>query len=246
MTAARELADLPFAAALESFTDDVERGDDIDLALFDGVAMADVDLGNVSFTECAFMNVEFGSGGCRKARFNDVWLQASRFVGTEVVESVWLDATIVSGALSGVQAFSSDWRRVLFRGCKLDSVNFRSSTLIDVTFEDCTLIDRRRLRLRYLQSSPISGLGPAPGPVRADVHGERRFPRRHRVGDRGRDRLAGWRDHRFRPAHRPRSSTCRTSGSDGRLTRWPRFVGGDDLAAERQQRDRNHFEVGHA
>lgn len=139
--AARELADLPFADALEPFTDEVERGDDVDLALFDGVEIGGVDLGNVRFTECAFVNVEFGSGTCRKARFNDVWMQATRFVGSGFADSVWLDATITSGALSGVQAYGSDWRRVVFRGCKLDSVNFRSSTMIDVTFEDCTLVD---------------------------------------------------------------------------------------------------------
>ena len=32
-------------------------------------------------------------------------------------------------------------RRVTFRGCKLDSVNFRSGTLTEVTFEDCLLRD---------------------------------------------------------------------------------------------------------
>jgi uncharacterized protein YjbI with pentapeptide repeats len=32
-------------------------------------------------------------------------------------------------------------RRVTFRDCKLDSVNFRSGTLTDVTFENCLLLD---------------------------------------------------------------------------------------------------------
>jgi uncharacterized protein YjbI with pentapeptide repeats len=40
-----------------------------------------------------------------------------------------------------VQAFSCVGRRVLFRGCKLDSVNFRDSRLTDVAFEDCVLRD---------------------------------------------------------------------------------------------------------
>lgn len=40
-----------------------------------------------------------------------------------------------------VQAFSLTGRRVLLRGCKLDSVNFRMSKLTDVVFEDCVLRD---------------------------------------------------------------------------------------------------------
>jgi uncharacterized protein YjbI with pentapeptide repeats len=40
-----------------------------------------------------------------------------------------------------VQAFSASMRRVTFRNCKLDSVNFRSGTLTEVRFEDCVLRD---------------------------------------------------------------------------------------------------------
>jgi uncharacterized protein YjbI with pentapeptide repeats len=43
--------------------------------------------------------------------------------------------------LAGVQAYGSKLRRVVFRGCKIDSVNLRGATLIDVVFDDCLLRD---------------------------------------------------------------------------------------------------------
>jgi uncharacterized protein YjbI with pentapeptide repeats len=37
--------------------------------------------------------------------------------------------------------FGAELRRVTFRGCKLDSVNFRGASLTEVTFDDCELRD---------------------------------------------------------------------------------------------------------
>lgn len=65
----------------------------------------------------------------------------SRIVGTELVESVWLDATVLASALSGVEAHGAQLRRVTFAGCKLDSVNLRAALLAEVTFEDCAMTD---------------------------------------------------------------------------------------------------------
>ncbi len=46
-----------------------------------------------------------------------------------------------AAALAGAQIYSAAMRRVTFRDCKLDSVNFRSAMLTDVRFEDCLLRD---------------------------------------------------------------------------------------------------------
>jgi len=63
---------------------------------------------------------------------------------------------------AGVQAFTCVLRRVVFRGCKLDSVNFREAALTDVTFEDCVLraVDLGGAKLQRVRfpGSTVSGL----------------------------------------------------------------------------------------
>jgi uncharacterized protein YjbI with pentapeptide repeats len=85
--------------------------------------------------------VTFSGGQLRRSRFNDVWVRGGRIVGTDLVESVWLDSALLSSALSGVEAYGSQLRRVTFARCKLDSVNLRAAVLDEVTFEDCELAD---------------------------------------------------------------------------------------------------------
>ena len=62
-------------------------------------------------------------------------------MASDLAETGWLDTTLAGCALAGVQAFSASMRRVTFRDCKFDSVNFRSGTLTDVRFENCLLRD---------------------------------------------------------------------------------------------------------
>jgi uncharacterized protein YjbI with pentapeptide repeats len=85
--------------------------------------------------------VTFTNGSYRRSKFGDVWLHTTRLVGADLAETEWLDVAIVSAVFAGVEAFSSQWRRAVFKGCKLESVNFRASLFADVTFEDCVLRD---------------------------------------------------------------------------------------------------------
>lgn len=140
MKAPRNLADLTFAAGLEADkTGDLEADGDYDRVHFDGLTVADASAGGARFLECAFTGVTFDGGWLRRSRLSEVWFGQTRFVALDAAESsltdVWLDGCV----LAGMQAFGLLMRRVTFRGCKLDSVNFRESTLTDVTFEDCVL-----------------------------------------------------------------------------------------------------------
>lgn len=141
MTVAEQLSDLPYADVLVPHSGPLDPGGEYDAAWFDSESFEDRDVGNVKFLECAFTSVTFSGGQLRRARFNDVWVRGGRIVGTDLVESVWLDSTLLSSALSGVEAYGAQLRRVTFARCKLDSVNLRAAVLHDVTFEDCALAD---------------------------------------------------------------------------------------------------------
>lgn len=141
MAVAQQVSDLPYADALALHPGPLDPAGEYDTVWFDSVAFDEPDVGNVRFLECAFTAPNFSGGQLRRARFNDVWMRGGRIVGTELIESVWLDSALLSSALSGVEAYGAQLRRVTFAGCKLDSVNLRATVLDDVTFEACTMTD---------------------------------------------------------------------------------------------------------
>jgi uncharacterized protein YjbI with pentapeptide repeats len=117
------------AADLTPHEGDLEPDEDYEGVLFDGASFTDADAGHCHFLDCSFVSTSFDGGRLRKARFTDVTLRETRFVACDLAETGWQDVTLDGCALSGVQAFSATMRRVVFRGCKLDSVNFRSGAL---------------------------------------------------------------------------------------------------------------------
>jgi uncharacterized protein YjbI with pentapeptide repeats len=165
----RAVDDLPFAAALEPFpdTDDLdgvlEAEGDYDRVLFSGSHFTDAGADRARFMECAFTGgSSFDGGRVRRARLSEVWFGETRLVAVDLAESSLTDAWFNGCVLAGVQAYSCVGRRVLLRGCQLDSVNFRDSQLTDVTFEDCVLRDvdfgsARLLRVRF-PGSQFSGV----------------------------------------------------------------------------------------
>jgi uncharacterized protein YjbI with pentapeptide repeats len=136
---ARELTDLPYAAALRPHRGDLDADGEYDTAHFDRLSLDQPDAPGTIFLECAFTGVTLQGGSLRRARFGDAWLRDTRLMGTDLAETGWTDAAFVDVVAAGVDAFGSALRRACFRGCKLDSVNFRGARLTDVRFEHCLL-----------------------------------------------------------------------------------------------------------
>jgi uncharacterized protein YjbI with pentapeptide repeats len=137
----RDLAELPYARFLEAFEGEVEPDREYESVHLDGLTIEVPDARGTRFTESAFTTVDFTGGAMRYGRFDDVWLRAVRFIGTNLGQSGWLNSEFVECALSGVEAVGVQLRRIRFEGCKFDSVNLRNAALQDVTFTDCVLRD---------------------------------------------------------------------------------------------------------
>lgn len=135
-----QLADLPYAHLLQPHTGPLRRDARYDTVHFEGGAYADAANGT-TFLECAFTGVELSGAKLRQARFNEVWVRGSRWVAVELAESEWQDTAVVGTVLAGVAAYGAALRRVVFRQCKIESVNLRGAVLRDVVFEDCLLRD---------------------------------------------------------------------------------------------------------
>lgn len=149
----QEAADLPFAHALDPGPSPLARDTDYDLCRFDGAVEAGADVGSSRFTECVFENVQFEELRLRRTKFTDVWWRGARVLTADLAESEWLDASVLSSAFAGVQAFEAQLRRVVFQRCKLDAVNLRGAHLQEVVFEDCILRDVDFTGARMLEVS---------------------------------------------------------------------------------------------
>jgi len=137
----RELADLPFAAALEPHPGPLAPAELYDCAHFDRLDLDAPDATGSRFLECAITGVSVQGGHLRGAQLTDVWLRDVRLIAADIAESTWLNCTVTDSAAAGVQAFGTRLRGVSFHGCKLDSVNLRDAALTEVTFDGCVLRD---------------------------------------------------------------------------------------------------------
>ncbi|MFB6890864.1 pentapeptide repeat-containing protein [Kitasatospora sp. NPDC056327] len=135
------LEDLPYAAHLAPHTGPLRSDARYDTVHFDGGEYADTSAAGATFLECALTGVSLSGVKLRQARFNEVWVQAGRWVACDLADSDWQDSSVVGGVLAGLAAHGSALRRVVFRGCKLEAVNLRAAVLRDVVFEDCLLRD---------------------------------------------------------------------------------------------------------
>ncbi|MCX5212769.1 pentapeptide repeat-containing protein [Kitasatospora sp. NBC_00240] len=133
--------DLPYGHLLRPHDGPLRRDERYDTVHFDGGEYTDQAASGASFLECAFTAVAMSGVKLRQARFNEVWVQGSRWVACDLSESEWQDASVLGGVLAGVAAHGSALRRVVLRQCKLESVNLRAAVLRDVVFEDCVLRD---------------------------------------------------------------------------------------------------------
>lgn len=141
MAGPQQLADLPYAAALEPHDGMLAADGRYDCALFDHVTLTEPAGRAAAFMECAFQQARVLGGDLGRARLSDVWLRDTALTGTGLAQSSWLDVTFLGGLAAGVEAYGSLLRRVTFSHSKLDSVNFREAKLTEVRFEDCLLRD---------------------------------------------------------------------------------------------------------
>ncbi|GAA0464226.1 hypothetical protein Ade02nite_31150 [Paractinoplanes deccanensis] len=134
-----DLASLPYAKYLRPLDEELDHDGDHSEVHLDGVELAEVAAAGSRFSESAMTAVTFTGGTYDKVRLDDVWLSRCRWIGGSWAETQLLDVTILDSAVAGVQAYGSQWRRVVVRASKLDSLNLRGAKLQDVEFRDCDL-----------------------------------------------------------------------------------------------------------
>jgi len=137
----QDLADLPFADVLTPHVGGLRPGTEYDGLHFDQVSFDEPRAESSRFIECALTKVAIQGGRLTRARFSDVLMRDARLITAGLAETSWTDVSVVASLVAGCEVFGAELRRVTFRGCKLDSVNFRDTELTEVTFEDCELID---------------------------------------------------------------------------------------------------------
>lgn len=135
------LEDMPFARALTKHESGPAAGVLYDSVHFDGTSFDDADLSGCRFLECALTQVSVTGGQLRRASFSDVYLRDVRLVSAGLTETTWVDVQAGRSLIAGAEAFGSRLRRVVFSGCKLDSVNFRETRFEEVRFEQCVLTE---------------------------------------------------------------------------------------------------------
>jgi uncharacterized protein YjbI with pentapeptide repeats len=137
----QDVADLPFAAVLTPHAGGLTAGADYDCVRFDQLSFDEPQAASSQFIECAMTGVTFQGGRLPKTRLRDVLMRDVRLIATGLGESHWTDVTVTESVAAGAEIFGAELRRATFRGCKLDSVNFRGAVLTDVTFAGCELRD---------------------------------------------------------------------------------------------------------
>ncbi len=139
LQAVQELQDLPYAEDLSPFRGVLTREPLIELALFSDLELDDVDVGNTRFLECAFTDTVIAGGSFRRTRLSELWMRRIRLLDLDFGESVWDDLTLLDSSLAALQLYATKMHRVIFQGCKLNSLNFRDAELLDVEFVNCRL-----------------------------------------------------------------------------------------------------------
>jgi uncharacterized protein YjbI with pentapeptide repeats len=137
----QDVSDLPFAAALEPHAGGLAPGTVYDCVHFDQLSLDEPNAASSQFIECAITGVSVQGGRLQKTRLRDVLLRDVRLIATGLGESRWTDVAVAESVAAGAEVYGAELLRVTFRGCKLDSVNFRGAHLTEVTFAGCELRD---------------------------------------------------------------------------------------------------------
>jgi uncharacterized protein YjbI with pentapeptide repeats len=134
-----QLEDLAFAPYLQPLEDGLASGGDYSEIHLDDERLDGCVVNNTRIRESAFTGLTFTDGSFDRTRFSDVWIDRVRWVGTSLVETNWLEATITDSAIAGVAAYGATLRRVTFRQCRISTLNLRGATLREVVFDRCEI-----------------------------------------------------------------------------------------------------------
>ncbi|XVV16145.1 pentapeptide repeat-containing protein [Actinoplanes sp. CA-131856] len=139
MPVIQDLSSLPYAEYLRPLDEELGHDGDHSEIHLDAVELDEVAAAGSRFSESAMTAVTFTGGTYDKVRLDDVWFSRCRWIGGTWGEAQLLNVTILDSAIAGVQAYGSQWRRVVVQGGKIDSLNLRGAKLQDVEFRDCDL-----------------------------------------------------------------------------------------------------------
>ncbi len=114
-------------------------GAELDDLRFSGIRGEKIDVSGSNTSGCDFEDVvadEFSIATSRVAetRFSTFGVPLFR-----MARSVFRDVEFDGGRLGAVEAYDMQGRAVHFRGCRLNYLNLRGSTLIDIAFTDCQI-----------------------------------------------------------------------------------------------------------
>lgn len=139
MPVPQALEDLPYAPYLETFQGNLTRAAEYNELHFADTEFEDFDAGSSHVSESAITGVAFTNGRLPRTRFNDVWMNRTRWVSTSLAEASWLEVAVLGSVFAGVEAFGARLRRVTFQECKVNALNLRGAALQDVVFDRCEL-----------------------------------------------------------------------------------------------------------
>src|SRR5919197_554980 len=114
---------------------------DYEAIAFTDLTLADQAAPNVRLLGCALTQCTLTDCALPGASIRDVTIERLRAIGVDLSETDWLNVIVTDSLVTASQLFDARQERLLFRDCKLDTVNFRGATLVDVRFERCTLQD---------------------------------------------------------------------------------------------------------
>ncbi len=118
------------------YTDDKLRGLHIENA-----AIVNLRLKAMAIEESLIQKTDFSQTHIEKFETKDSRFKDCDMTATSFANSSWHVVEVIGTRCSGIQLQTSKLKNVLFKGCKLELVNFRFSTLENVIFEDCMIND---------------------------------------------------------------------------------------------------------
>ncbi len=111
-----------------------------------GLRIENADISNLrlkgmAIEESLINKTDFSQTHIEKFESKDCTFKDCDMTATSLANSSWHVVEVIGARCSGLQLQTSKLKNVLFKGCKLELVNFRFSTLENVIFEDCMIND---------------------------------------------------------------------------------------------------------